>query len=137
MPVHSYCIIEDKLMAYGQSASMFSNRLSHGPSLHGFHVWSDDVMLCAKPKTLTMLGNQATLIVWLYRYLHIYDIFDLYFMQMSSHKQNKKCNTTGNSLIISSPFNLESLLLAQSIFGTDFVQFIFTLIQQSHQSDSG
>ena len=31
-----------------------------GPSLHGFHIWSDDVILCARPKTLPMAENQAS-----------------------------------------------------------------------------
>ena len=28
-----------------------------GPYLHGFHIWSDDVILCAKPNT--EVGDQA------------------------------------------------------------------------------
>ena len=31
-----------------------------GPSLHSFHIWSDEFMLCAKPKVyVTMVKNQA------------------------------------------------------------------------------
>ena len=31
-----------------------------GSSLHGFHIWSDDAMLCAKPKAFANVeGNQA------------------------------------------------------------------------------
>ena len=30
-----------------------------GPSVHGFQIWSDDVMLCAKPKGLAVARNQS------------------------------------------------------------------------------
>ena len=44
-----------------------------GPSLHGFHVWSDDVMFCVNSKAyIIVMGTHAMVSIYIYIYIYIY-----------------------------------------------------------------
>ena len=49
------CIVHCRVAAHAAWRDTYT-----GASLHGFRIWSNDVLLCAKPKAVAVAGNQAS-----------------------------------------------------------------------------
>ena len=66
-----------------------------GPSIYGFHIWSDDVMLCAKPMVLAVAGNQAKVVLhsWLLSSLSVACCFGTQLLPRLRHSW---CNESGS-----------------------------------------
>ena len=72
-------------MAYGRNAFIKCRRVTYtawrdnhtSPSLHGFHIWSDDVMLCAKRNVYDRGGEtdkrhwDDAVVTWCRHSLHV------------------------------------------------------------------